>query len=394
MLRPAMTRRRKWLIRVGVALPVCGVALWLAVHNIPGFGPFMADSLRWAFGNEFVAWLEDTAYGAEDWVNQKTRAEESAEPMWEVPETPPSSIPAEPSASGEPPPPAFTLANLAPMVPDVATTKGEGIWVPVVDPRHPGDRTRLLKTFIHPDKNRSWAVVAIVAVDLSSVELHAVAGRHEPERKSKDAKAYQVPAIVPPEMHDRLIAAFNGGYKSTHGEYGMKIGGVVLAPPRARCCVVALMNDGRYLIRDWDSVKDREPEMTWWRQTPMCMFDEGTPHPMLSAPKFGWGAASVSGTTVIRRSAIGLDKDKKLLFIGIGDHVTGQAIGMAMHHAGAHSVSQLDVNFSFPKFVLYDYKQAGDKELKAIPLTEHFEYTEDQYVGKQAERDFFYLARR
>jgi hypothetical protein len=390
---PGRPRWRKWLVRVGLALPLVGVAMWLAVHHIPGFGPLVADSLRWAFGNEFVAWLEDTAYGAEDWMNRKTRADAPAEPMWQVPETPPSSIPPPPSATGAPPPPPFALASLAPMHSEVAA-KGEGVWVPVVDPRQPGDRTRLLKTFLHPDKNRSWSVVAVVAVDLSSVELHAVAGRFEPERKSKDAKAYKTPAVVPEDMRERLIAAFNGGYKSTHGEYGMKVGGVELAPPRTRCCVVARMNDGSYLIRDWEKVKEREAEMSWWRQTPICMFDEGAPHPMLAMPKFGWGAASVSGTTVIRRSAIGLDKERKLMFIGIGDHVTGQAIGMAMHHAGAHYVSQLDVNFSFPKFVLYEHKAPGSAELKAVPLTENFEYTEDQYVGKEAERDFFYLARR
>lgn len=394
--KAAAPTRGKWkrrLLIAGIATPVLAVAMWLAVHNIPGFGPWVADTLRSLFGNEFVAWLEDTVYDTEDWVNRKTRADEAPTAMWVVPETPPTSIPA-PSASdtSQPPPPPFQLPNLKAMHENVATP-GDGVWVPVVDPRQPNDRTRLLKTFVHPDNNRSWAVVAVVAVDLSAVELHSVPGRHEPVRKSKEAKAYTKRAVVPEEHRDRLIAAFNGGYKSTHGDYGMKVDGVVFQPPRALCCVVARLNDGSYLVRDWDKVKEREPEMTWWRQTPICMFDEGEPHPALAMKKLGWGAASVSGTTVIRRSAIGLNEDRTVLYVGIGDAVTGHAMGTAMFHAGAHSVSQLDVNFSFPKFVLYKNAESGGKELEAVALTKDFEFTKDQYVGDQSARDFFYLTR-
>jgi hypothetical protein len=54
-------------------------------------------------------------------------------------------------------------------------------------------------------------------------------------------------------------------------------------------------------------------------------------------------------------------------------------------------VAQLDVNFSFPKFVLYERKEEG---LAAVPLTENFEYEADQYVGTRSQRDFFYLVRR
>jgi hypothetical protein len=274
-------------------------------------------------------------------------------------------------------------------------TKGDGVWLPLVDPRRPDDRVRVLKTFLHPDANRSWAVVAIIAADLSSVDLHAVAGRHEPESKTKEAAAYERKAKVPDEHFDALIAAFNGGYKSTHGDYGMKIDGVVLQPPRALCCVVAKLSDGSLLIRDWDAVKEREPEMVWWRQAPICMVEGGKPHPALSMPKMGWGASSVSGTTVIRRSAIGLNEAGNILYVGIGDHVTAKAIAEALLHAGAAHVAQLDVNFSYPKLFTYEYAEPGDKtRLKPVPLTSGFEYTEGQYVHDRSSRDFFYITRK
>jgi len=390
-------KRRKGRRRLGygaASLPVLLLVGWFAVHNIPGFGPLVADTLRAMFGNEFVAWLEDTAYGVEDWILRKTKGDAPAEAMWEVPPSAATTTPppiTSSSAEVDAGPPPLQLANLAPMYDNIAT-KGDGVWVPLVDPRKVDDRVRILKTFLHPDKNRSWSVVAIMAMKLDSVDLHPVAGRFEPKSKSKEAKAYERKAVIPAEHHDVMIAAFNGGYKSTHGEYGMKVDGVTLTPPRALCCVIAKMKDGSMLIRDWDKVKEREPDMVWWRQTPICMYDEGKPHPALAMPKIGWGASSVSGTTVIRRSAMGLNENRTMLYVAIGDHVTGKALAEAMHHAGAHYIAQLDVNFSYPKFLTY--QTGADGKLEPVPLTKNFEYEPDQYIGSRSHRDFFYLTRK
>jgi len=64
-----------------------------------------------------------------------------------------------------------------------------------------------------------------------------------------------------------------------------------------------------------------------------------------------------------------------------------------MHHAGAVTVAQLDVNFSYPKFVTYEKRRTGDGEAKrlAIPLADGFEFSEDEYIREPSRRDFFYL---
>ncbi|MCA9622891.1 MAG: hypothetical protein KC731_27925 [Myxococcales bacterium] len=385
--------RKRWGRRLGIG---CGgfvalmLVLWIAAHKVPGFGEFGADTLRAVFGNAFVARLEDIAYGIQDWLMRGTRSDAPPEEMWEVPPSA-TAVVAAPSASAAPEIPAFTLAPLAPMFENLAT-EGDGVWLPLIDPRKPDDRVRILKTFLHPDKQRSWAVVAILALDLSSLDIHAVAGKYEPKSVTPEAKKYERPAKVPDSAFDDLVAAFNGGYKSTHGDYGMMVDGVVLQPGRPLACVVARMKDGRYLIRDWDAVKDRADDMLWWRQTPICMYDEGKPHPALSMPSMGWGASAVSGTTVIRRSAIGLNEAATIAFVGIGNHVTGKAIAEALHHAGAHAVAQLDVNFSYPKFLTYEKGEGG--KLVPIPLTKNFEFSEGQYVHDKSQRDFFYVTRK
>ena len=83
-----------------------------------------------------------------------------------------------------------------------------------------------------------------------------------------------------------------------------------------------------------------------------------------------------------------------MLFIGIGDSTTAPAIAKAMKHAGSFAIAQLDVNWSFPKFLTYEPREPGSAELVAKPLTSGFEFTEDEYVRQRSQRDFFYLVRK
>jgi len=389
--------RRRLLISL-LVLGALLVGLWAAIQRVPGFGSWLADTGRSVVGPRPVAWVEDWAYGVEDWVNRQTRSGEKPVAYWEVPSANSKAGSAKSKreranrlpGSGRP---QFELAAVGP-VHDSFSAPGDGSWVPMTDALRPDAPAVMLKTLLHPDRSRSWAVVAVVAVDLGQAELHPVAGLQEPESRTPEAKGYNRKGLIDPGDHSRLLAAFNGGYKSTHGYYGMKIDGITLVPPRSLCCVIAAYDDGRLAIRSWEAVSADEPSMRWWRQAPVCMYENGKANPVLNMPGFGWGASSVSGTTVIRRSAMGLDASGKVLFVGIGDFTTATAIADAMHHAGAANVAQLDVNFSFPKFVTYEPRSAGSSDLLATPLTQHFEYTEDDYIRKPAERDFFYLTRR
>lgn len=380
-------RRLVTLAMLGIV--VC-LGVWIAIHRVPGFGPWLADGARSVAGPRAVAWVEDVAYGAEDWVNRKTREDEPPQPLWQVPS---ASGAAASSARAKPSRWDFQPKDVGPVHRQLAAP-GDGTWVGMVDPRHPGEPSRMVKTLLHPDRNRSWATVAVVAIDLRQAELHLVAGRHEPEARTPEGKAYERRGLVEPGHLNALLAAFNGGYKGEHGHYGMKVGGVALVPARSLSCAVARYDDGRVTVASWDKLVADEGSLAWWRQTPTCMVEQGEPSPVLSMKGYGWGASSVSGTTVIRRSAIGIDRGGKTLFVGIGDFTTASAIAEAMRHAGATTVAQLDVNFSFPKFVTFQPREPGSTELVAMPLTEHFELSEDDYVRKPAARDFFYLTRR
>jgi hypothetical protein len=64
-----------------------------------------------------------------------------------------------------------------------------------------------------------------------------------------------------------------------------------------------------------------------------------------------------------------------------------------MKHAGANTVAQMDVNFSYPKFVLFERAHGQGKRI-AVALASGFEFGEDEYIRKKNPRDFFYITPR
>jgi hypothetical protein len=249
----------------------------------------------------------------------------------------------------------------------------------------------MYKTLLHPDRSRSWTAVTVVAVDLNSTELHVVAGRHEPVASERQAATYDRVALVPEDRQGDLVAAFNGGFKAEHGHYGMKVDNVLLIRARPKSCTIASSSDGSVEIAPWEHFADRVDSIPWFRQAPACMVDAGELHQGLRLDtNTAWGC-TLDGKTVIRRSAIGLDESRKILFVGIGDDTTARAIALAMKHAGAYAVAQLDVNYSYPKFVTFEFK---DEKLVPKPVCPGFDISDDDYLRRRSPRDFFFLTRK
>jgi hypothetical protein len=115
-------------------------------------------------------------------------------------------------------------------------------------------------------------------------------------------------------------------------------------------------------------------------------------HPGLVGGKgLKWGA-TLDGDTVIRRSAIGLNAARDVLYVSITNHSTARVLADGMHHCGAIDVAQLDVNWSYPKFVTFEPTDGGPQR-NAVALADGFEYSPDEYIRKKQRRDFFYLMR-
>jgi len=359
-------------------------------------GPLVADGLRAVFGNRFVAFAEDTAYGIQDRVNTWRYRNEPPKTFWEAPTEAtlppplPSAAEASSSSASVAVAPPFYPAAVQPPFPNVAA-KGDGLWTAIPDPAEPNEPPLMYKTLIHPDGRRVFAALAVVAIDRASVGLHLVAGTSEPE--SPRVPRAERPGQVPAEHHPSLVAAFNGGFKATHGQFGMFLEGKEYLPPKDHACTFVHYKDGRLAVAPWSKLKDAgTDDIRYYRQTPPCLVQDGEVEKQvenIGETGTGWGA-TVSGETVIRRSALGVSQDGKTLYYAIGDALTAQSLARGMRAVGSQVAAQLDVNYSYPRFLLYAKGTVGPfATTSIIPAVE---FTNNQYVTPSP-RDFFYLTR-
>ena len=386
-------KKRVALYVAGTSL-VSVVLLWFGIHQFPWLGPFVANTLRAVIGTENVTRLEDTAYAVEDRFNRLWKRNEKPKAYWAVPKGSAQAKPAKAAHKQNEPPPLPPFDPPAPgPVHKSWSAPGDGEWVAIVDPRHPHDDVRMMKTLLHPDEHRSWAELFVVALDLSRVDVHVVAGYQEPKSDKPEAKDYKRVAKIPVEAQDALLAAFNGGFMTEHGGYGMKVDGITLVDPKDKGCTLAKFEDGSFAVGQWKNIKQRAADMLWFRQAPNCMYENDQMHPLLRLQNIRHWGATLDGETVIRRSAVGLNKAGDTMYVGISNHTNARVMAEGMHHAGATTVAQLDVNWSYPKFVLYEPKKE-DHKLVAVALAEGFEFSEDIYIRERSMRDFFYITRK
>jgi len=399
----AARRGRPRLGRLLVAFLGMGFLLlllvWYAVHHFDWAGPLLANSLRSLFGDDNVAKLEDVVYGAEDRVNRLLKKNEPPKAYWQVPGTAsaaPSVLESSAAPAAAAPPShseAFHPANPGPALKEWSAP-GDGEWLGLADVRHASDPPRMYKTLLHPDKGRSWAEVFVVAIDLKQVLLYPVVGTQEPQPDSDEARGYQRDGKIPADRQGMLLAAFNGGFMTEHGGYGMKLDGVTIAKPKPRACAIAYYKDESLRIGSWAALGSTETDMLWFRQTPECMWEDDKLHAGLQAGAGlkKWGS-TVDGETVIRRSAIGLNADRSVLYVAITNHTSARVLADGLHHAGASDVAQLDVNWSYPKFVTFE-PIGHTHVLHPVPLAPGFEFSDDEYLRKKEKRDFFYILRK
>jgi hypothetical protein len=401
---PERALGRKLLLAGFGLLPVAVLGLWIAVNRVEWLGPLVADGLRSVVGKDAVTELEDAAYSIQDRFFQYYRRDEKPKAYWSVPVSsepaaavaPPTSGDAAgvPSAGTTPPAEAAHPFVLEPVGPVHASwsAPGDGVWVPIATPDVPVG-PRLWKTLLHPDKERSWAELFVVAMEIASIDLHLVAGTREPVATEVGALEIARPGHIAEQYHDTVLAAFNGGFKTEHGQYGMSLGALDIVRPRDGVCAIVLFDDASIRIASWEHLASERQRMQFVRQTPNCMYEDGSMHPKLREGQTKKWGATLDGETVIRRSAIGIDAANKVLFMGISNHTTATAIAQGMYHAGAVTVAQLDINYSYPKFVLFEKKPGEEKRL-AVALAEGFEFSEDEFIREPARRDFFFITPR
>jgi hypothetical protein len=387
-------RRRNWRAALVTIVVLVAVAAGLryAVRTVPWVGPAGADLLRRLIGSDAVTRLEEFSAVAEDRLHQARRGEQAPRSIAEVERR---SRPISSTTAAPPSPvlrPRFTPRDIGPMQPRVAAA-GDGVWRAVPDPNRPSAAALMFTTMLHPDARRPWSEVFVVSIDLPNVGVYAVPGRVEPKATTGEGRAAERPGLVPAHQRRELLAVFNGGFKTEHGQHNMFVDGVTLVPARKGLCTVVGFEDGSLRIGTWENVAEEvanpRVQVRFYRQAAPCMAEGGKLNSALRDENTrNWGA-TLEGGTVIRRSAIGLDAKRSVLFVAITNDTTATALARAMLHAGAADVAQLDVNWSYPKFVTFPREPDGVEYAQS--LFEGFLVGRDDFVRKRSSRDFFYV---
>jgi hypothetical protein len=381
------------------------LGLYVAIGVRPSIGARGADFLREIIGNEAVTWLETVVFQGRDAIQQREYKLRLVQPVspWQVstmqtsPIAPTSmptfALPVETVA----PTPALTSAPPAKIVAPtpaprdwrpapvkrLGSLQGEGIWTPYIQVL--SGQTVACRTFLQPDPIRPYAVIGVVAFDLTHTRLHYVLGTQEPSVP----KGPKGTGTIPPQdrLPGSLLATFNGGFKGTHGYYGAMQDGIVALPPRNGFAVVAMYKDGRVRIGEWGSRITPTQDLVAWRQNARLIIQDGQITPRVATDLISdWGGNY--GVMVTWRSALGLSADNRTLYYFAGPSLIAPVLARAMVAAGIQQGLELDIN---PYWVHFAAIRPQGNTLVAEPLFPvEMKESKDRYL-RASERDFFYV---
>jgi hypothetical protein len=287
----------------------------------------------------------------------------------------------------------FPPANVTPPE-ERSAQPGDGKWVRMGDAKKgevaAEDPAVLYRATVHPHRVSRWKSVTAVAIDLRHASLHLVAGTDDPESDSVPKE--ERTGLVSPEHVPDLVAAFNGGWQTRHGHWGMMADGRAYVPPREEGCTIAIYPDGSVRIGSWPELAGSAGDMVAYRQTPPCLLEKGALHPKLeSGVEAPWGGQNPKIKTR-RRSAIAIDASGRVLMYGFGEEANARELAQGLKSLGASAAAELDINYYWTRFLVFG-KPKPDAPPEVTSTLVKMQHRRDGYVSKPEPRDFFYVKR-
>ena len=188
------------------------------------------------------------------------------------------------------------------------------------------------------------------------------------------------PAVTGAERQ-RLLAAFNGGFKLSAGAGGYEQEGHIIAALRPGLASLVIDRSGQARIGIWGASVPAPGEAVYSvRQNLQPLVYRGKP--TTAAADWGLWGATLGGGEYVARSAVGQDSSGDLLFAGSVD-TSPADLADALVSKGARIGMELDIN---PEWVQLDIARTpGGPLIAAIPGQNR---SASQYLAGWA-RDFF-----
>ena len=383
------------------------------------------DTVRAEVGPEPVAVVEAAVFNARDVVRRSMYSflgPEAAAPVASdaiEPAPPPKTVDAANSQSdpNEWPPPAIKPTWKNP-------ERGEGRWTPITYPwlkrfssgtaasaaapspvssgtapagsAAPGRATSpagsdpppyFYQTTVRPDPERPYAKVLVVAMDMRQLELDMEAGVDDPKPLTGVHGSGKIPRD--PKILSRVVGAFNGAFKTTHGEYGMMVHRRILLPPKPAAATVVVTDDRRVGLGTWGASPKVPADVLSFRQNLEPLVEDGKISPS-GRTQWGW---QLQGTSMLtERSGLCVSTGGYLYYLW-GDEVSAATLGKAMLIAQCTYGMHLDMNPHHTGFVLANVRSIAPRDYEARLLTPLMEIWPERYL-EYSPKDFFYLMLR
>lgn len=351
-----------------------------------------------------VAWLEERVFAAKDAAKQaafKLHGDDPEDTL-AAPNAAPAVIDTSAAAMDDGAWPPKNMASIW-----KTPEPGEGAWKPVEKPwlrKFPSPQgapeapTPFMTTFVRPDEARPYSHVMLVMMDMRQLDLEMEAGTEDP----KPLTGQHGPGRLPrdPQVLTRVVAAFNGAFKTEHGNYGMMVHKRVLLPPQPFAASVILTSDGRAGFGTWGATSDigglgegdapiPDASIVSYRQNLDPLIDRGDVNPTGRAL---WGYTLPGNGMQTERTGMCVTFAGHLVYAW-GDDASATTIGKAMKMAGCDYGLHLDMNPHHTGFIFTTINQLKGHDYHSELLTPMMEVSTDRYI-EYAPKDFFYMLMR
>lgn len=363
------------------------------VHGGKLFVHWLVDTARAEVGPGPIAWLENKVFGAED------RLKRAAYQLFKRGST-------ELKADADKAAVARVLDASAfvgtadswppPNVPSIwkDAKPSEGVWAPVTHPflkpmrgLAPGAEkppAYFYRTSIRPDPKRPYSEVLLIALDMRQLELGMQAGYEDPKPTIGPPGDGRLPDD--PQIYRRIVATFNGAFKTTHGAYGMMVNRRVLLPPVKGGASVIVTDTGEVGLGSWPATVEIPENIVSFRQNLDPLVEDGVANP---AGRNQWGWQLEGESVMTHRSAICVTSAGHLYYAW-GDEIDGATLGKALRQAGCSYGIHLDMNPAHTGFVFMDVVNRPKHKAELKIAHTGMKIATDKYV-RRAPKDFFYV---
>lgn len=331
-----------------------------------------ADAGRHLVGSSAIAWAEGRAFSLWDNLHQATYSV--------------SSVGSSEAAKGTPQASAQKAGQVWPPA-DIAHggSTADGKWQPVRSSLLPKDDPPLFyRTVLHPDAERPYAELHLVAFDMRRLELGIGAGYEDPKPDTGPPGS----GLIPEKVVSEVVATFNGAFKSIHGQYGMKAEGRLLVEPVVGAATVVVDRAGSAGLGTWKKDQDSSA-LKAFRQNLDPLVEKGVPNP---EKRKVWGDHLYGAGVAVERSALCYHASGQLLYAW-GTEATGQSLAEGLARAGCVYAIHLDMNPGHCAFIFNKVEAAEPLRAQGEPLDPRMHVNPTRFL-RWSPKDFFYLKQR